>query len=69
MKNQFWVVLNKKGKVVSISQDKATAQEEALNKNGHRWTYQTFKKDWGYLLLDGYKVLKSEIKPIKSKLK
>ena len=61
MNNKFWAVYNKKMKVVSISKDKITAQEEALRKSKHRWTYDTFKKDWGYLEKDGFKILESII--------
>ena len=63
MKNIFWAVYNKKGKVVSISANKIQAQVEALRLSNHRWTNQTFKEDWGFLAKEGYKVLKSEIKP------
>ncbi len=62
MKNIFWGVYNKKGKIISISKDKFSAQAEALNKSSYRWTWQTFKKDWGYLEKKGYKCLESEIR-------
>lgn len=61
--NNFYAVYNKKGKVISISKDKRTAQEEALRLSNHRWTFQTFKEDWGYLIKDGYSVKKSVIMP------
>ena len=63
-KNEFWAVYDKKMRVVSISKNKQITQEEALKLSKHRWTYQTFKRDWGYLVSDGYKVLKSKIVPI-----
>lgn len=63
-RNAFWAVYNKKGKVVAISQDKRTAQEEVLTKSNIRWNVQTFKKDWKYLENDGYKILKSKIVPL-----
>ena len=65
LKNVFWVVYNKKVRVVSISKDKRTAQEEALKLSNHRWTDQTFKKDWGYLLSDGYTIEKSAVITLK----
>lgn len=61
LKNVFWAVYNKKGKIISISEDKTTAQKEALASSNYRWTYQTFKQDWGYLIEDGYTVEKSAI--------
>ena len=64
MKNTFWAVYDKKGYVVSISTDKDTSKSEALNQSTYRWTWNTFDRDWGYLINDGYKLLKSEIKPI-----
>jgi len=60
-KNEFWAVYDKKDKVISISVDKRTAQEEALKKSNYRWSNQTFKQDWGYLISGGYKVIKSTI--------
>lgn len=62
-KNVFWFVYDKKWRVISISKDKQTAQEEALKQSNYRWTIQTFKKDWNYLKNDGCKILKSRIVP------
>ena len=62
--NIFWAVYNKKGTVISLSKDKQTAQEEALRLSGYRWTYQTFDRDWEYLVTDGYHVAKSIINPL-----
>lgn len=64
MKNTFWAVY-KKGKVISISKDKVTAQVEALRLSQYRWNNQTFRRDWDYLVQDGYSVVKSIITPIK----
>jgi hypothetical protein len=61
MGNIIWVVYNKKGKVVSFSKDQKTAKIEALRKSKYRWTYQTIRKDWGYLVDDGYKLIRSTL--------
>ena len=58
-KNIFWVVYNKKGKVIAISKNKSTTQEEALRLSKHRFTEQTFTRDWGYLVEEGYTIEKS----------
>lgn len=63
IKNTFWAVYDKNGVVVAISKDKTTAKEEALRKSKYRWTYQTFKEDWGYLKKDGYRIEESVIIP------
>ena len=65
MTNLFWAVYNKRGKVISISIDKETAQFEALRILGNRWTYQTFDRDWELAKKDGVKILRSEINPLK----
>ncbi len=64
IKNTFWAVYDKKNKVISISINKETAQQEALKLNNYRWTEQTLKTDWGYLEKKGYTIKKSIIKPI-----
>ena len=62
--NIFWAVYNKKGEAISVSKSKENAQEEALKKSKYRWTFQTYKKDWHYLEEDGWKLLRSIVKPI-----
>jgi len=62
---EIWVVYNKEGKIVVFGEDKITAQENALKSSNHRWTFQTFDEDWGFLESDGYKVIKSKIVPLK----
>jgi len=62
-KNKFWAVYDKNGKVITISKDKRTAQEQALRQSNYRWTYQTFSMDWKSLEKDGYKTLESIIAP------
>ena len=65
--NEFYAVYDNGGKVMSISYDKDEAKREALRVSRYRWTYQTFERDWGYLLKDGWKLLKSKIEPIEKK--
>lgn len=61
-KNQtVWAIYNKKGNLVVLSKSRREAQEQALKSSKYRWTFQTFKKDWGYLVEDGYKLAKSEV--------
>ena len=60
-KNTFWAVY-RKGKVITISFTKRNAQEQALTISNHQWTHWSFKKDWQYLVNDGYTVEKSNIK-------
>jgi len=62
-RNTFWAVYDKNWKIVAISKDKRTAQEEALRLSNYRWTIQTFRKDWGYLENNGHHILKSRIVP------
>ena len=64
MKNIFWVVYNKRGKVVSLSKDKGTAKQEALSKNDYRWTFQSYKENFKGMEQDGFTIKKSELKPL-----
>lgn len=61
-KNEFWVVYDNKNKIVVIEQGNIFAKIETLNKSKYRWTLQTFERDWGYLLNDGYTIKKGVIK-------
>lgn len=65
MKNTYWAVYNKRGKVVSVDRDKETAKEEAIISSNRHWTDKTIDKYWHYLLKDGYKIIKSEVRPVK----
>jgi hypothetical protein len=62
--NTFWAVYNEKGRCVSIYLTEEGAKEGALDISKYRWSNQTFGNDWKYLLLDGYKIKKSVIKPL-----
>lgn len=61
MKNQFWAVYNKKGKVVAVSRDKEIAKEDAAN---FSYYCEEFDEGWKLLLKDGYKIIKSEVRPV-----
>ena len=64
MKNTFWAVYSKKGEVVTVSPSENGAKREALRQSTYRWTLDNFDKMWDYLVADGHKIIKSEIKPL-----
>ena len=69
MKNVFYAVYNKRGRAVAISNTINGAKEGALDISKYRWCDQTKSEVWGYLEKDGWKLLKSEIKPLTPKSK
>ena len=63
-RNEFWGGFNKKGVLITISKSRRTVQENMLTTK-IRWTYQTFRKDWQYMIDDGFKIKKVKFIEIK----